>query len=352
MKVCKIEDLSGGEVLSRAVLTSNYRILLAEGTILRKEYIEKLNELGVSEVYIRDQINTEEVVLLKNKMEIDFKDKVRTVMEKHTYTDSKELVELSKVADNIINNILEEEEVIERVYDIKERSEDLYEHSINICSMAILTSLKMKIPQKKIHDISVASLLHDLGHRYLIINYANQDVNELPAIELAEYKKHPIYGYSALKREPWISELSKTIILYHHEKLDGSGYPLRATDIPLEARIVNVCDSFDEMICGIGCKRTRVYEAIEHLKKNKNILYDGRIVDAFLQFAAVYPVGSYVLTNEKEIGIVLRQNKNNPDKPFIKIIFDDKGERILHDIVKDLSVISNIYIEKVIEDIK
>lgn len=349
MKICEIGNLSGGEILARAVMTMDYQVLLSEGTILRKEYIEKLSELGIREVYIKEKVNTEEVVLLRNEVEEDFKNKVKTIIEKHTYTHSKELVELSKTADNIITNILEEEELVEKIYDIKERSADIYEHSITVCSLATLTSLKMKLSKSRIHDIGVACLLHDLGLRYLVVDCIDKNMEELSELELAEYKKHSVYGYSALKNELWISEISKYIILYHHERMDGSGYPLKATDIPLEARIVIICEAFDEMICGIGCKRVKVHEAIEHLKKYKNILYDGKIVDIFLDFTAVYPAGSYILTNEGEIGIVIRQNKTFPDKPFIKIIYDNKGERVLQDIVKDLSVQDNVYIEKVIE---
>lgn len=352
MKVCKIDDLSGGEILARALMTPDYQVLLSEGTKLRKDYIVKLKELGINELYIYDEEKTEEVVILKNELEKNFKDKVKTIIEKHTYTQSKELVELSKTADIIITNLLEEEEVIEKIYDIKERSCDVYEHSITICSLAILTALKMKIPHYKIHDIGVACLLHDLGLRYLTIDYTNQNLNELSDVELSEYKKHPVYAYSALKNETWISEMSKNIILYHHERLDGQGYPLRSANIPLEARIVNICEAFDEMICGIGSKRVKVYEAIKHLKENKNILYDGEIVDIFLEFTAVYPAGSYVLTNEGETGIVLRQNKSYPDKPFIKIIFDKKGERVQLDVVKDLATEENIFIVDVMENIK
>lgn len=351
MKLCRVSNLLGGEELARAVMTLDYQVLLSKGTVLNMDYIDKLKDLGIIEVYIENEINTEEVVILKGELEESFKDKVKDIVEKHTYTHSKELVELSKTADNIITNILEEEAVIEKIYDIKERNSDIYEHSITICALGILTALKMKVQQHIIHDIGVACLLHELGLRYLTIMYQNQDLSELSAMELTEYKKHPIYGYSALKNEEWISELSKNMILFHHERLDGSGYPLRATDISEETKIINVCDTFDEMICGIGCKRKKVYEAIEYLKENKGILFDAAVVDAFLEFTAVYPAGSYVKTNEGEIGIVLRQNKNLPDKPYIKIVLDKKGDRVLQDVVKDLSIEKDIYVEKVIENI-
>ncbi len=351
MRIQKIADLNGGEILAKAVMTPDYKILLSEGTKLRKEYIEKLGELGIREVFVEDEINIHEVKILKDETGKNFKDKVKDIIEKHTYSHSKELVELSKTADNIINNLLEEEEVIERIYDIKERSSDIYEHSINICTLSILMSLKMKIPQKKIHDIGVGCLLHDLGLRYITVDYTNKDIREFSEMELAEYKKHPIYGYSALKNETWISELSKDIILYHHENMDGSGYPLKSVYTPIEVKIVNICEQFDEMICGIGHRRVKIFEAIQNLKRNKDVLFDGTIVDILLEFTAVYPAGSYILTNEGEIGIVLRQNKSNPDRPFIKIIYDKRGNRVQYDFVKDLLTEENIFIEKVIENI-
>lgn len=351
MRICKITDLSGGEILAKAIMTSDYQILLSEGTKLKKEYIQKLEELGIKELFIKEDVSTEEILIIKNEFEKKVKEEVKGVLEKHTYSNNEELVELSKTADSIIDNILEQKEVIEKVYDIKERNSDIYEHSINICSLAILLSVKMGLSDRKIHDIGVACLLHDLGLRYITVDYINKDINYLSDAELLEYKKHTIYGYSVLKNETWMSELSKSIILYHHECLDGSGYPLKAKDNPIEVRIVNICERFDEMICGIGCERVKVYEAIKHLKQNKDILYDGKIVDAFLELIAVYPAGSYIVTNRGEVGIIIRQNKNHPDKPFIKIIFDEKGERVQGDVVKDLLTEEDTYITEVIEDI-
>ena len=101
------------------------------------------------------------------------------------------------------------------------------------------------------------------------------------------------------------------------------------------------------MICGIGCKRKKVYEAVEYLKSNKDIKFDGKIVDIFLEFTAVYPAGTIVRTSEGETGVVLYQNKQAPDRPVIRITKDRNG--IAVDKVKDLAEISNVYVEEVIE---
>lgn len=346
----KIEELKGNEVLARALMTWDYQIILPEGAVLRAEYMDKLRDLGILEVYVREQeTKAQNIAILKSEIEDTVKEKVKDILERHTYQHNQELVELSKTADNIISNILEEEQVIEQVFDIKERSSDIYEHSISVCSIAILTALKLDLDKSKTHDIGVGCLLHDIGLRYLTIQYENQNVENRPEKEQIEYKKHPVYGYSSLQNEKWISECSKKIILSHHERLDGSGFPLKISEIPLECRIVNVCDAFDEMICGIACKRSKVHEAIEYLKTFKNTKFDAKVVDTFLGFTAVYPAGTHVMTNEGEIGVVLRQNKDFQDRPIIRILKDKNGLSVKGEVLKDLVKIHNVFIEKALD---
>ena len=342
MKIVKVDNLKGGEVLAKPILTKEYKILLSEELVLRPEYIDKIRDLGITEVFVKDEelVKTQEVVLLKSDIEEGFKRQVRNIIEKHTYNNNQELVELSGTADGIISKILEEDDVIEQIYDIKERSSDIYEHSINLCSLATLTALKLNLAKERVHDIAVGSLLHDLGLRYMTISYQNQNLDSLSKVELSEYMKHPVYGYSAVKNENWISDTGKSIILFHHERIDGSGYPLKAKEIPYEAAIVGVCDAFDEMICGIGCQRTKVYEAIEYMKIYKGKRFSKEIVDALLQFTAVYPAGSTVLLTNGQTGKVVRQNKDFSDRPVIEL----KN----HDII-DLVKINNVFIEKVLE---
>lgn len=348
MRLCKVDNLTGTEVLAKDAMTMEYKVLLSAGTKLKPEYVEKLKELNILEVYVKEDVpDTKQVVILKEDVEAGFKSKVKNILEKHTYSHNEKLMELAQTADTIITNILEEEEVVEKIYDIKERSSDIYEHSISLCSLATLVALRMGLPQATVHDIGVSSLLHDLGLRYLSISYENQSLDQLSEMEYAEYKKHPIYGYSTLRDENWISEMVKNMILYHHERLDGSGYPLKTTDISEECRIIQICDAFDEMICGIGCKRSKVFEAVRYLRTNRDIKFDGRIVDILLEFTAVYPAGTVVRTNEGETGIVLYQNKQFPDRPVIRITRDRNGTAV--DMLKDMTEYNDLYIDSVVE---
>lgn len=347
----RIDELVGKEVVAKQVMTWDYQILLPEGAVIRPDYIQKLKELGVIDVWIVDQDSEEnkECAILKEEVKVSVKQKVKDILERHTYHNNEELSELSVAAEDIVSNILEEERVFEQIYDIRQRSADLYEHSVSICSTAILTALKMNLSKEKISEIGIGCLLHDIGLRYETINFNNVDMEKQNTIECAEYKKHPVYGYNALRNESWLSQTSLSIILFHHERLDGSGYPIKNRDISQECRIVAVCDAFDEMICGIGCKRTKVYEAIEYLKNFKNSKFDGKIVDTFLSFTAVYPTGTHVITNEGEVGVVIGQNKEFQDRPILRIIRDKNDEELTEEVIKDLVKVHNIFIDKVLD---
>ncbi|MBP5599258.1 MAG: HD domain-containing protein [Lachnospiraceae bacterium] len=349
MKLCKLEDIVGNEKLARPIMTSNYQELLAAGTILKPEYIPKIIQLGITEVFIEDdRLSPEQVVILREDVEDIFREKVRSVLERHIYNDNSELEELTKTADSIISNILENDALVEQIYDIQERSADIYEHSISVCSLAVLIAIKRKIDKTRIHDLGVACLFHDIGLRYLDFDYSNQIISEMDEKKIIEYHKHPAYAYSALEREEWISKSAKNMILQHHERLDGSGYPLHVREFEPEAEILQICDAFDEMICGIGCKRARVYEAVEYMKVSKGVLYDEDVVNTLLDFTAVYPAGTVVVLNTNEMGIVIKQNKQFPERPVLRIIKNAKGEMLEEDRICDLVEIKNVYIEKVL----
>lgn len=182
-----------------------------------------------------------------------------------------------------------------------------------------------------------------MGLRYLVVRYEDQDINLLPTKDQQEYKKHPIYGYTAIKNEDWISEEAKNIILNHQEHIDGTGYPLGTDIVSRETQIVGVCDEFDELICGIGKARVRVHEAINCIRNYSGIWFDSDIVETFMQLVAVYPVGSKVRTNNGQLAVVMKQNVHFPERPVLRILEESNGnppkEELIIDLIKDTSVV-------------
>lgn len=387
MKLVTVEDLREGDIIASDVLLEDYTVVISKGTVIKAPYIEKLREMDIFTVYIEDQtvstpapqkpapqtpvakpskpappkvaktptapqktkIPMEKVTILRDDVEEQVKNKIKDILELHVYQQTEGLEKIADTAQNIITDILEEDEVVEKVYDVKERSADIYEHSLQVCTISTLISLKLGLTKKQVYDISVASLIHDLGLRYLVVRYEDQDINLLPAKDQEEYKKHPIYAYTAVKNETWLSDNAKEIVLNHHEKKDKSGYPLGTDLISRMTQIMGVCDEFDELICGIGKARVRVHEAINNIRNYSGIWYDTDIVDAFLQLIAVYPFGSKVKTNRGEIGIVMRQNSHFPERPVLRIVQDKYGQAVHTEMIIDLIKDTTVVIQEVIK---
>ena len=166
MKRMKLSELTGNEILAQSLMTWDYQIILPEGAVLKKEYIDKIEEMGILEVYVKED-ESNEIVILKNDIEKTIRSKVKSILERHTYQNNKELQGLTQAADEIITNILDEKEVVEKVFDIKERSADIYEHSISLSSLAILTALRMNVDKQVIHIPDVSYTLPMLPASYL-----------------------------------------------------------------------------------------------------------------------------------------------------------------------------------------
>lgn len=370
MKLVTVDVLQEGDKLAKDVLLEDYTVILSKGTEIKEAYIDKLRELEIVTVYIEDEedevedkdvevekedgkqskrISIEEVTILRSEVEDKIKNKVKDILELHVYQHNEGLKKITEAATNIISDILKTDEVLERVYDVRERGSDIYEHTLSTCTIATIVALKLNLLEKEVYDISVSSLLHDLGLRYLIVKYEDQDINLLEKNDQEEYKKHPIYGYTALKNESWITNEAKEIILNHHEHLDGKGYPLGTSKISKSCEILGVCDEFDEMICGIGKARVRVHEAINTIRNYSGIWYDAEVVDAFLSLIAVYPVGSKVVTNDGRKAVVMKQNQHFPERPVLRIVGGFDGEEMREDEIIDLIKETKVVIQDVIK---
>lgn len=352
MKKCSIYDIRGGEILANPIMTSTYQILLSEGTVLSKEYIENFKQLDISDVYVyeeQDLINRDIIKERKEAINI-CKNQVKGILEKHIHSKDKDLEKLSETAYYIMDNILEKQDIIEKLIEMKEKSHDLYEHSLSCCTLSMILSLRLNYSTEIVHAIGVGCLLHDIGLRYITVKFDNINLCNMPENQKVEYKKHPIYGYSSIENESWVNEISKDIILYHHERLDGTGYPFHKTNISEPVAIAIICDVFDEMVCGIGYEGKKIYKAIEYLKCFRNTKFNAKIVNEFLKIMAAYPIGSHVLTNKGEVGIVIRQNKGFPERPILRIVIDKDGRTINKNNILDLLKENSIFIEEVINE--
>lgn len=350
MRLINIDDLKGNEVLAVPVISESETVLIQSDTVLKAEYIEKLRALNLSAVYVKEegdliQEASGKLVTVEETYEAS-KEIVTKVLERHIYKHNDDLKKIGEAADQILDSVLSEPEVLRNVTEIRNISTDMYTHCINVCSLSTIMALRLKMNERQVRNVTMGAILHDIGLKYIQAPYIDIDVSEMPQKDAVEYKKHTIYGYSSLQEEDWLTDTAKEIILLHHERADGSGFPFqqRSTKLRAEVRLVSVCDDFDSLISGIGGPRMKIYEAIEYIRVHAGSYYDATIAAKLLETIALYPVGMRVVTNEGELGEVVRQNKDVTDRPVIKMLKYADGSEYTSYEEKDLMKILTIFI--------
>ncbi|SFS04641.1 HD-GYP domain-containing protein [Anaeromicropila populeti] len=350
MRKISVDLIRGNEVLARDIYSSTDTILMAAGTILKKDYIEKFSMLNIKFVYIESEnkeLDESEKEFLESKIKKECQSAVKNIFEKYSYCGNAELERLVIIAQQLIEDILQSKEVLYSVDVVRQKSESVYVHCLNVCALSVLVALKMNLPMKTINDIAVGSLLHDIGYSFFL-SPVDEIVNDS---ELnSEVKKHVVYGYSIVEKEIWLSKEAKNVILYHHERLDHTGYPLKIGDsrIGLETRVVSVCDEFERYVFRNNKPVVKVHEAIEYIISQAGIKFDYKVVMLFKESVAAYPNGTMIITNEGEKGIVLRQNSGFPTRPVIKLLFDKSNIELENPIEKDLTKELSLFIYDVI----
>ncbi len=345
MKRVYVNALAGGEILARDLFTQNYgNIIMPRGTVLKKEYIDRLELLGVKTVLVEEDVP--EVSDRKQNIMEDCQNQVKQVLERHIYKHNAELQRLCNVAESMIMEVLDDEPLSERVIEIQRSGGDMYTHSMQVCTLSTIMALKCGLDKRTVQDILKGGLLHDIGLRYITVKYENVNIEDLPKSSQEEYRMHTLEGYAALKQENWISNNVKDIIFYHHERLDGTGYPLQLSGdrLSVPVKIVNICDAFDEMLAGIGCKRCRLQESIEYLRANKGIKFDKKLTDIFLKMIVQYPTGCEVKISTGEKGAVIAQNKEMPERPVLELHYDKDGKMYEKPKKLDLMAALNVFI--------
>lgn len=125
------------------------------------------------------------------------------------------------------------------------------------------------------------------------------------------------------------------MVLSHHERKDGSGYPLKQKTKDIECNILQVCDAFDCMISGMECKRISVQQALETMIEVADLLFERKIVKVLQKIVAYYPVGTKIRLNTGETGIVVCQTDNSI-RPVVAVLDqDNQMTEIRYDLAKN-----------------
>ena len=157
------------------------------------------------------------------------------------------------------------------------------EHSGRVATYARATALRIGLNEKEIDTVVMAALLHDIG-KIGVADHVLLKQGKLTDPEFAQINKHPELGWIALKNLDDFKQTS-LIVLHHHERLDGSGYPghLTGNEIPLGSRIISVVDSYDALTTDRPYRSARTREqAVDELLRGAGTHFDTRVLNGFL----------------------------------------------------------------------
>jgi HD-GYP domain-containing protein (c-di-GMP phosphodiesterase class II) len=206
-----------------------------------------------------------------------------------------------------------------------------YEMSKNSVNTAILSSLiavELKLPNHKVMQVITGALLHDVGMLRLPKEIIEKRGGLSPA-ELNRIQAHPLYAYKIVNKKLLYPEEVAVIVLQHHERWDGEGYPRRISGsaIDIGARIVSVADAFEAMVSQKPYRNSMMgYQAMKNLLSDNSRRFDPDVLKAFIQTMGIYPIGSIILLNNSAVARVTEVQGSAPLRPKIRILIDEFGK--------------------------
>jgi HD-GYP domain-containing protein (c-di-GMP phosphodiesterase class II) len=250
---------------------------------------------------------------------------------------SPNIKKIKRVVQSIVDQILHDETSLVGLTTILDYDEYTFTHSVNVCIFSVALGKRLGLSKLQLYDLGLAALFHDIGKSRV----PSEILNKSTALTDEDWKaitNHPWLGMLALFQVRGTNELAyrAMVVAYeHHMKTDLTGYPrsLRPRQLSMFSKIVAVCDGFD------AATSSRVYQktpwtpadVVKEMRDNPRRGMDPVVVKAFINLTGIYPVGTLVILDTLELGIV---HAINPiaemlSRPIVRIIGDPLGN-VLH----------------------
>lgn len=347
--------------------------LSKRGMIKTDEVVERIKKLGITEVYIdtslggdtQDALLASEVDALNEaalqdvgamapimKPKISLDDELNVAAKVHTEAvglvenligDVKEkkpirLEAFEEVADGMLDSVLRNHNALTCLGRIREKDSYLMEHSVNLAVLMSVFGKSLALDKKTMQHIAIGAMLHDIG-KIMIPDEVLHKPERLTREEFEVMKQHAVHSKELLEQVEGMPQLAITVAAQHHEKMDGSGYPmgLCGHQISPFGRMAAVVDVYDAITAD------RVYHrgippaaALKKLLEWSHHL-DASLVRHFIRCVGVYPVGSLVLLESGRLAVVIEANEYDQRLPLIKVVYHTKFRTFVKVEVIDLS---------------
>jgi putative nucleotidyltransferase with HDIG domain len=230
--------------------------------------------------------------------------------------------QIVSLVDEISNSILRHPNALISLARLKNADEYTYMHSVAVCALMIALARQLELDEVQVHEAGIAGLLHDIGKVSISDTILNKP-GKLTEDEYATVCHHPQAGAVILASCEQVSALVVDACLHHHEKVDGSGYPmhLKGERISLLARMAAVCDVYDAITSDRPYKRGWGPAESIHKMAEWHGHFDEKVFQAFVRTVGIYPVGSLVRLQSGALGVVIEQHEKSLLTPKVKVFF-------------------------------
>ncbi len=333
MRIVSVDDLTEEMILAREIVDpENGRVLLGSGAAGLPRHSQRLRGIGVYYAYVEDPLSVGIAIpaAISDEIRLNAEKSLDRVFEKCEMDQHPDFIAVKLAVKELIREILSKPEIMVNVYELHCNGGDFLSHSVNVAFLSLLLGNSLGYSDEKMRKLGVGALLHDIGvagmPKSLLTNRRGLTVEEKWL-----YEQHPVLGYHQVKESWEISPLSRGVILCHHERSDGSGYPRRLMkgDIHEFARVVGLADCLEELSGGHPfSQHMKIQDSVELLNVKAESWFDKELVKTFASRIPLFQTGTTVRLSDGRAAVVVAQNKSFPTRPVVRVFQDTTGHRI------------------------
>ncbi len=275
---------------------------------------------------------------------------VKTVVDKVMLGEDFQVYSVRNAVKDIVREVLTNEQAMMMMILLKQTDSRIADHSLNVSILALGFARFLGYSGKELEEIGIAAMLHDIGKSKVDLKILEKK-QKLTKSEITQLCLHTKRGYDVLMKKRDLPPLAIDVVLNHHERLSGQGYPrgLKQERINKKVRLVSIVDAFEAMTSEQPHKKARsVVEAYKLLMEGKGTKYDEKLVLKFIEWRGIYPPGTVVEMKNGEVGIVVSTNQKYKLKPRVLLVLDEdkqpRRSRLIHLATTDTDAESKPYV--------
>jgi HD-GYP domain-containing protein (c-di-GMP phosphodiesterase class II) len=344
-KVLPINTLQAGMISSMDISVDG-TVLLAKDVAITESMILKLKKnyiIDKIEVYLDNNSSDASPLKFKTVKELEgtfneFSSNLENIFENISTLKDPEITEIQAFSQKIQEEFSATGIVIRNIVSYGNGSDSIYRHSVNVAAISFILGKWLGLNEKDLNLLTYSAILHDFGKMKISPAIIIKEPN-LTLEELETFKTHPVIGYHFVKELSHVDDSVALAVLMHHERMDGSGYPLKIKEdkIPKFAKIIAIADLFDEANSNRYSGEIKGPLAVLKLIQDESITkLDSTYCNMFLNHIVNYYMGENVILNDERTCKIIQVHVNDLTKP---ILLDDNG-------FLDLKKEKDLYVEK------